>query len=188
MYPQLLKNIFKALLCLTKRILSAISCGGGARSIIISELDQFAESPKPHTSDYLILPQKEIESEKLFASKALKVQRLKVNIWLYLPFIRRPTIHPGSFPGSLFYLFEQRLLSFQFEHFVRFIILCHFRHFIGHYDWPEFVAGVQGAPGPGSGSGLPAACQSLTKPSTAWSSIFNEWLLSSAVKTRSKIY
>ena len=125
---------------------------------------------------------KRLRAKTLFASKTLKVQRLKVNIWLYLPFIRRPTIHSGSFPGSLFYLFEQRLLSFQFEHFVRFIILCHFRHFIGHYDWPEFVAGVQGAPGPGSGSGLPAACQSLTKPSTAWSLIFNEWWLSSAVK------
>lgn len=98
-----------------------------------------------------------------------------------MPFISRPTIHPGSFRGSLFYLFEQRLLSFHFEHFVRFIILCHFRHFIGHYDWTEFVAGVQGAPDPGSGSGLLAACQSLTKPPTAWSSIFSEWRLSSAV-------
>ena len=72
------KNISKSLLCLiAKRILSAISCGGGARSIIISELDQFAESPKPHTSDYLILPQKEIESENIICFKDIEGSKIK---------------------------------------------------------------------------------------------------------------
>lgn len=62
---------------IAKRILSAISCGGGARSIIISELDQFAESPKPHTSDYLILRPKEIESENIICFKDIEGSKIK---------------------------------------------------------------------------------------------------------------
>ena len=178
MYTQLLKNISIEILCLIAKRISQPFLVVAEHGALLFQ--NWINLLNPQSPIHLIIwssHQKRLRAKTLFASKTLKVQRLKVNIGLYLPFISRPTIHPGSFRGSQFYLFEQRLLSFHFEHFVRFIILCHFRHFIGHYDWAEFVAGVQGAPGPGSGSDLLAACQSLTKPPTAWSSIFNDCLL-----------